>query len=359
MNQQIAAFSADHRREVEDLKRSHAEELMQQQAEVEERLLAEYDIKIQEVFRELKAKHEDALKVKADQVAQLQAEKAEVEELLKEERDKQAEIRRQHSRELAQLRAKFDDEKTAIHAEAQKQAEESLAHYRKLAQDALDKGHDEKAHLQAESVRAAQEAETRCQSFEAEVQRRTKDIIEEYRLAARKAQDAAAAERQELRQRVQDMEKAMDAQQAEFEVKLMQELEKRHAVSKQEVARLEAQARLERQNFERLTDELLRQMEADCRAFEADTKRKALEAIEAHRRVAESCQKSAEEQREQAMVREMRWIGMLQRQEKDNPNTARSNGQGMDSSRSGPWTPHDAQQSEGYSNGAMASHAGR
>jgi len=113
-------------------------------------------------------------------------------------------------------------------------------------------------------------AETACQSFEEEVQMRTRDIIDEYRRIARKAQDDTAKEREEMRAREAELERAVERYQQEVEDRVDAEVERRIGAHKHQVERLNDQIQSERRHFERLMLDMLRQVESECRGLSGD-----------------------------------------------------------------------------------------
>merc|ERR1719326_528377 len=114
---------------------------------------------------------------------------------VEDERESRQRLLSEHEDRLAGFRAEIEREKSKTRAEAMTQAEETLKHYQRLAQETVEKARQERQRLQVESLNANHLAETACQSFEEEVQARTKDIIDEYRRLTTKAQDATAKER--------------------------------------------------------------------------------------------------------------------------------------------------------------------
>merc|ERR1719453_392997 len=202
-----------------------------------------------------------------------------------------------------------------MRAEAMTQAEETLKHYQRLAQETVEKARQERQRLQVESLNANHLAETACQSFEEEVQMRTKDIIDEYRRIARKAQEDTAKEREEMRARETELERSVERYQQEVEDRVDAEVERRIGAHKHQVERLNDQIQTERRHFERLMLDMLRQVESECRGFEAETKKKAMEVINSHRQYAEEVQHTVDSEREASMLRELRWITKIQQQQ--------------------------------------------
>merc|ERR1719316_2315270 len=145
VNSQLASITIEHEKELHELKRAHAEEVMIREVQLEEGLVEEYERRLRQV-----AEHEER---------------------------------------LAGFRVEIEREKSKTRAEAMTQAEETLKHYQRLAQETVEKARQERQRLQVESLNANHLAETACQSFEEEVQMRTKDILDEYRRLTAKAQD--------------------------------------------------------------------------------------------------------------------------------------------------------------------------
>merc|ERR1719261_1630599 len=99
------------------------------------------------------------------------------------------------------------------------QAEETLKHYQRLAQETVEKARQERQRLQVESLNANHLAETACQSFEEEVQMRTKDILDEYRRLTAKAK-----ERVEAQARSEELARTIARVQQELEDRVEQEV---------------------------------------------------------------------------------------------------------------------------------------
>merc|ERR1719281_679788 len=315
VNQQLAAITIEHEKELHELKRAHAEEVMIREVQLEEGLVEEYEKRFKEIYQQCKTRQAEVLAQVDEQAIAQSSEVHALTTAIQQEREGRQRLVAEHDERLANFRAEIEREKSKTRADAMSQAEETLKHYQRLAQETVEKARLERQRLQVESLNANHLAETACQSFEEEVQMRTRDIIDEYRRIARKAQEDTAKEREEMRTRAAELERAVERYQQEVEDRVDAEVERRIGAHKHQVERLNDQIQTERRHFERLMLDMLRQVETECRGFEAETKKKAMEVIDSHRQYAEEVQHTVDSEREASMLRELRWITKIQQQQ--------------------------------------------
>merc|ERR1719456_1741920 len=249
VNQQLAAITIEHEKELHELKRAHAEEVMIREVQLEEGLVEEYEKRLKQVYEDCQARQADVLKQIDEQAMAQNSELMGLKRDVEEERESRQRLIAEHEDRLAGFRVEIEREKSKTRAEAMTQAEETLKHYQRLAQETVEKARQERQRLQVESLNANHLAETACQSFEEEVQMRTKDILDEYRRLTQKAQDATAKERAEMQHREHELERTIDRYQQEVEDRVEGEVERRIGAHKHQVERLNEQIRKERAHF--------------------------------------------------------------------------------------------------------------
>lgn len=110
-----------------------------------------------------------------------------------------------------------------------------------------------------------------------------------------------------------ELEQNLEEQRNEFERQVTDEVERRIALHRSEAERAEAELQEQKERYEVLIAEMLRQVEKDCRAFEEATKRKALGLVEEHRRELDEIEKESEREREEWILRELHWVSVLKR----------------------------------------------
>ncbi|KAL8451154.1 hypothetical protein Emag_002871 [Eimeria magna] len=189
--------------------------------------------------------------------------------LLEQERARNAEMRMQYERQLKLIRNGIQKEKLDLKQSLVHQVDFIIRKYRNLATEAVEAARQERQKVQTERIKARELAETACRNFEKDLKERTKKALEEYRQLAQEAHKAAQAEREELRAKCADLEKAMISKRQQFDSLVIREAEKRVQCYRLSHQTMKDQLERERKQFGIMMSEIAERVEKECSEYDA------------------------------------------------------------------------------------------
>ncbi|KAL8437800.1 hypothetical protein ACSSS7_000681 [Eimeria intestinalis] len=189
--------------------------------------------------------------------------------LLEQERARNAEMRMQYERQLKLIRNGIQKEKLDLKQTLVQQVDFIVRKYRNLATEAVEAARQERQKVQTERIKARELAETACRNFEKDLKERTKKALEEYRQLAQEAHKAAQAEREELRAKCADLEKAMISKRQQFDSLVIREAEKRVQCYRLSHQTMKDQLERERKQFGIMMSEIAERVEKECSEYDS------------------------------------------------------------------------------------------
>ncbi|CDJ66291.1 hypothetical protein, conserved [Eimeria necatrix] len=193
----------------------------------------------------------------------------ELQYLLEEERARNAEMRMQYERQLKLIRNGIQKEKRDLKQTLVQQVDFIIRKYRNLATEAVETARQERQKVQTERIKARELAETACRNFEKDLKERTKKALEEYRQLAQEAHKAAQNEREELRTKCANLEKAMISKRQQFDALVVREAEKRIQCYRLSHQAMKEQLERERKHFGIMMGEIAQRVEKECSDYDA------------------------------------------------------------------------------------------
>ncbi|KAL8448469.1 hypothetical protein Emed_003803 [Eimeria media] len=188
--------------------------------------------------------------------------------LLEQERARNAEMRMQYERQLKLIRNGIQKEKLDLKQSLVHQVDFIIRKYRNLATEAVEAARQERQKVQTERIKARELAETACRNFEKDLKERTRKALEEYRQLAQEAHKAAQAEREELRAKCADLEKAMISKRQQFDSLVIREAEKRVQCYRLSHQTMKDQLERERKQFGIMMSEIAERVEKECSEYD-------------------------------------------------------------------------------------------
>ncbi|KAL8427974.1 hypothetical protein Efla_004232 [Eimeria flavescens] len=192
----------------------------------------------------------------------------ELQYLLEEERARNAETRMQYERQLKLIRNSIRKEKLDLKQSLVQQVDFIIRKYRNLATEAVEAARQERQKVQTERLKARELAETACRNFEKDLKDRTRKALEEYRQLAQEAHKAAQAEREELRAKCANLEKAMISKRQQFDSLVIREAEKRVQCYRLSHQTMKDQLAAERKHFGLVMSEIAERVEKECSEYD-------------------------------------------------------------------------------------------
>ncbi|CDJ41275.1 hypothetical protein, conserved [Eimeria tenella] len=193
----------------------------------------------------------------------------ELQYLLEQERARNAEMRMQYERQLKLIRNGIQKEKRDLKQTLVQQVDFIIRKYRNLATEAVETARQERQKVQTERIKARELAETACRNFEKDLKERTKKALEEYRQLAQEAHKAAQNEREELRTKCANLEKAMISKRQQFDALVVREAEKRIQCYRLSHQAMKEQLERERKHFGIMMGEIAQRVEKECSDYDA------------------------------------------------------------------------------------------
>ncbi|CDJ46309.1 hypothetical protein, conserved [Eimeria brunetti] len=192
----------------------------------------------------------------------------ELQYLLEEERARNAEMRMQYERQLKLIRNGIQKEKRDLKQTLVQQVDFIVRKYRNLATEAVETARQERQKVQTERIKARELAENACRNFEKDLKERTRKALEEYRQLAQEAHKAAQAEREELRTKCANLEKAMISKRQQFDALVIREAEKRIQCYRLSHQSMKEQLERERKQFSQMMSEVAQRVEKECSEYD-------------------------------------------------------------------------------------------
>lgn len=293
---------------LQDAQREGYENVIRQNMDTEQRLIAEYDAKVDAAYVEMKRSYEETVNQNTSTIRQQSSTGEKLRQQLASSKAKNADLEKKNQYLLKELNLRTSEHAKQFREEVFAESHGAIEYHQKVAQEAVTQAREQRRAMQLEAAKTGGHMEEQSSRFEQELNNAALSVVDQYRLMAKKAMEATTEERFKSKKIILEMEQNVGAQRAEFERQLVNQFNERVSLYKDDVQRLEKEISTMREHYDRLVQEMLSQIQLVASNFESETKKKALNIVESYKNRAEEAQKLLEQERAQNLRRQLRWM---------------------------------------------------
>jgi hypothetical protein len=217
-----------------------------------------------------------------------------------------AEVERREAQQmLREAQTAAEAGRQAFESQLRSKANEMVDEYKRLAKEAQEKAEAEHVAMQRREMEITREAELGKQAYEAEVQRKATELVEQYKNLAAKAREDVEREKSVLQEQVRSAQKDMEMERRAFEEEVKRRATSRIKEFEDEAKAARAEHEEERSRLKLLEMDMAKELEVRQTAFEAEVRKKANEAVDVFKKLAKEAQDKAESERAARTTREL------------------------------------------------------